>query len=174
MTETPPRSLWRIPVLWLVIALPLASIVAGVGLVIIAVRSGGADTVTDRVQRVAQIQTADLGPDQRAEDMKLSAVLRWDEHAIEVIPVSGEFDRRAPLQLRLLHPARADADQQLQLPPGGQGWRLDLPQDTPFDASHDWNVQLGPADGAWRLKGRLPKAQQAAHLGPSLKDAGAP
>lgn len=164
--STPPRSVWRIPVMWLVIGLPLASIVAGVGLVIIATRAGGADTVTDRVQRVAQIQTADLGPDQRAQQMKLSVVLRTDERGIEVIPVSGDFDRAAPLQLRVLHPTQANADRELRLPPGGLGWRLD----EPLDGSHDWNLQLLPADGQWRLKGRMPKAQQAVRLAPSLQD----
>ena len=48
---TDRKSFWREPMVWLVFGLPLASIVAGVTLVVIAVRSGGADTVSDQVQR---------------------------------------------------------------------------------------------------------------------------
>ncbi|MGN6224001.1 FixH family protein [Pseudoxanthomonas sp.] len=166
MTPQPKVPLWRIPAMWLVIGLPLASIVAGLGLVYISVRAGGADPVTDKVDRMAQIQTTDLGPDQRAQAMKLAAVLRVDAGVVEVIPVNGEFDRRAPLELHLQHPTRAEEDRRLRLPPAGNGWRLD----EAVDASHAWKVQLGPADGQWRLRGRLPKAQRAVHLAPSLQD----
>ncbi|KAF1717206.1 FixH family protein [Pseudoxanthomonas wuyuanensis] len=158
------KKWWREPMIWLVAGLPLASIVAGVGLVVIAVNSGGADTVTDRVQRVAQIQTADLGPDQQAAGMKLSAVMRADDGVIEVLPVSGEFPRDQPLSLRLTHPAQAKADLQLELAPTATGWRLG----TELDSSHDWGLELAPADNRWRLRGRLPRMQHAAHLAPSL------
>jgi hypothetical protein len=158
------RKWWREPMLWLVAGLPLSSIVAGVGLVVVAVTSGGADTVTDRVQRVAQIQTADLGPDQYAATRKLGAVLRVQDGVVEVLPVTGAFARGQPLSLRLTHPARAAADLQLQLVPTATGWRLD----SELDGSHDWVVELTPADNRWRLRGRLPRAQHAAHLGPAL------
>src|SRR5690606_22598170 len=45
------------------------SVVAGVGLVVVATRSGGADVVRDDVRRVSQIQTADLGPDAQARKL---------------------------------------------------------------------------------------------------------
>jgi len=72
----PKRSLFGIPVMWLVIGLPLASIVAGVGLVIVAIRSGGADVVRDEVQRTSQIQVTDLSADEQAMRRNLSALMR--------------------------------------------------------------------------------------------------
>ena len=45
-TSAPRRSGWSNPVMWLVVGLPLLSIVAGVGLVVIATRAGGGDTVS--------------------------------------------------------------------------------------------------------------------------------
>jgi len=36
-------------------------------------------------------------------------------------------------------------------------------------AVHDWKLQLSDADERWRLRGRLPKGQQAAHLEPALQ-----
>ena len=83
------------------------SIIAGVGLVITAVNTGGADSVTDKVDRMSQIQTTDLGPDNQAQVLKLSAILRVDGGMVEVLPVTGEFKRNAPLRLSLEHPLQA-------------------------------------------------------------------
>ena len=111
MTEK--KSIWRMPIMWLVVGLPLASIVAGVGLVITAVNTGGTDSVTDKVDRVSQIQTTDLGPDSQAQALKLSAIVRIDAGMVEVLPVTGEFKRNAPLRLSLEHPLQAQEDRVL-------------------------------------------------------------
>ncbi|ASR44659.1 nitrogen fixation protein FixH [Xanthomonas citri pv. mangiferaeindicae] len=159
------RPLWRIPVMWLVIGLPLASIVAGVGLLIVATRTGGDDVVNDEVRRVSQIQTTDLGPDAKARQLGLSAIVRIDETMVEAIPATGEFPREANLRLLLQHPTQSEDDLTLELAPTETGWR----STTPIDDGHDWIVQLAPADGTWRLQGRLPKQQHAARLAPSLQ-----
>lgn len=159
-----PKSLWRIPVFWLVVGLPLLSIVAGVGLVIVAVRSGGADVVSDPVQRVSQIQTTDLGPDEAAKKLGLSAVLRVEDGVVEVLPATGRFAPSVSLQLVLEPPPRQSDDLRLELVPQGPGWRIEKA----VDAEHDWVVQLRDAEGHWRLHGRLPKQQHAARLSPSL------
>lgn len=169
MTEK--RPFWREPMVWLVAGLPFASIVASIILITVAIRTGGADTVTDDVKRVAQIQTTDLGPDQLAAERDLSAVFRVDEKGVEVIRVTGDFNPKGALQLKLLHPSQAEQDQVLSLPPGGLGWRLDGVQ---VDPSHDWKVELASVDEHWRIKGRLPKQELAARLGPALKDAPTP
>ena len=159
-------SPWKQPVVWLVIALVAASVVGGVVMVRVAGSGGPMDAVPDQVQRTGQVQQAELGPDARAAELALSAVLRVDakQGMVEVIPVTGEFDRTAPLTLALHHPLHAAADLSLALQPGETGWRSDALPDT----SHDWNLQLAPADGAWRLRGRLPRGQHAAHLGPAI------
>ena len=158
------KSPWRVPVFWLVVGLPLLSIVAGVGLVIIAVRSGGADVVSDPVQRVSQIQTTDLGPDEAAAKLGLSAVLRVEDGVVEVLPATGKFATGVPLQLVLEHPTRQSDDLRLELLPQGPGWRVQQA----VDGEHDWVVQLRDGEGRWRLHGRLPKQQHAARLSPSL------
>ena len=158
------RPPWREPMLWLVVGLPLASVIAGIALVVIASRSGSDDPVADPVRRTAQIQVADLGPDARAQQLHLSAIVRTDASIIQVLPVSGEFVRDAPLRLALHHPTRADADLALVLQPGELGWQIDAKN----DGTHDWSVQLSPMDGSWRLQGRLPRGQRAAHLKPAI------
>ena len=158
-------SSWRSnPVLWLVVGLPLLSIVAGVGLVVIASSAGGSDAVSDPVRRVSQIQTTDLAPDQAALKLGLSAVLRVEDGIVEVLPATGQFRQDAPLRLTLEHPTRRAEDLALELPAQGQGWRIEQA----VDPDHDWVVQLRPADGGWRLQGRLPRQQHAARLAPTL------
>lgn len=162
--DKPKQPFWKTPIMWLVIGLPLASVVAGVTLVVIASRSGGSDVVSDEVRRVSQIQTADLGPDAQARELGLSAVLRADEGVLEVIPATGEFERDATLRVVLQHPSRGSEDVALELAPSETGWRLRRE----LDDSHDWIVELAPVDGGWRLHGRLPRQQHATRLAPSL------
>ena len=163
-------SPWRQPIVWLVIALVAAAVAGGIAMVVIASDAGNGDAVADPVRRTAQVQTADLGPDALSAQRRLSAIVRTDaeQELVEVLPVDGDFDPAASLQLRLLHPIRSSEDMVLLLQPGELGWRADAV----VDGSHDWNVQLGPRDATpenqWRLQGRLPKGQQAAHLRPAL------
>ena len=162
--DTPKQPFWKTPIMWLVVGLPLASVVAGVTLVIIATRSGGTDVVNDDVRRISQIQTTDLAPDALARRLNLSAVLRADEGVLEVIPATGEFERDAPLRVLLQHPSQGSEDLTLELAPSETGWRLQQA----IEHGHDWIVELSPADGSWRLYGRLPRQQFATRLAPSL------
>ena len=159
------RSPWREPMVWLLVALPLSAVVAAFALLFAAARSSGNDDlVADPVQQTGQIQVSDLGPDTVAQQRQLSAILSVGNRRIELIPVSGDFDRHAPLRLSLRHPARAASDRTLSLQPSADGWQIA----TSLDASHDWIVQLSPADGVWRIEGRLPKQQRAVRLAPRL------
>ena len=154
----------REPMVWLVWGLPAASVVAGVLLVVSAVRSGGADEVTDKVQRRAQIQVSELGPDQRASAMKLAVILRIGPESIDVLPVSGDVPRAQPLVLDLNHPTDSTRDQRLVLQPSNHGWSV--PAKAEID--HDWIARLGPTDGAWRVLGRVQTGGHAVRLGSAL------
>ncbi|MFT3755330.1 MAG: FixH family protein [Pseudoxanthomonas sp.] len=165
-TDTSRRSAWREPMLWLVLGLPLASIFAGVGLVITAVNAGGADVIRDDVQRVSQIQTTDLGPDEAARQAGLVAVLRIGDGVVQVLPASTGFDRAQPLQATFAHPLHASADRVLELQPDAAGWRIE----TDLALDHDWRIQLSPESGQWRLRGRLPREQHATRLAPALDE----
>lgn len=162
-------SPWRQPIVWLMVALVGAAIAGGIWLLKVAGNGDSIDAVPDEVQRTGQTQQTDLGPDAAAAQRKLGAIVRIDaEHGfVEVLPVSGDFDRTAALKLRLHHPTRAEQDLSLTLAATETGWRADA---TPA-GDHDWLIQLEPAAGeAWRLRGRMPKGQLAAQLRPSLDD----
>jgi hypothetical protein len=167
--EAGKRPAWREPMVWLVAAIPAAAVVATIALLVTASRSSGTDDlVADEVRRTAQVQVADLGPDAMARQLRLSAVVRYSDarggKLIEVLPVEGGFDRKAPLSLALRHPSHAELDRTITLAPTVTGWR----SEGGLDLSHDWNVQLAPAGGAWRLQGRWTSGQQATYLRPAL------
>jgi hypothetical protein len=164
-------SPWRQPVVWLIVLLVAAAVAGGIAMVVIAAGDGAVDAVPDQVRRTAQVQVADLGPDENARRDGLSAIARIDAKGgyVEVLPVSGRFDRSAALRLRLLHPVRSSGDVSLDLQPGENGWRADADDVLlAAGAAHDWKLQLSDAGEQWRLRGRLPKGQQAAHLKPAL------
>lgn len=167
MTE--PRRAWKEPMVWLVVVIPALSVIASIALLVAASRSSGNnDMVADKVQRTGQIQVADIGPDARAKELKLGAVLQSGEGTLHVFPAGGDFLRSQPLQLKLLHPNRQDDDVSLTLVPDELGWHAEHA----VDPGHDWNVQLSDGDAttdaSWRLRGRLPRGQRATHLGPAL------
>lgn len=149
---------------WLVVGIPAASVIAGIGLVIIAVMNRREDQVIDRVQRTAQVQVSDWSPDARARELRLSAVLQLDDGTVQLLPADGTWPRGLPLRLQLAHPTDGAADQQLDLLPNALGWS----GTATIDRGHAWEVQLQPEDGQWRLVGRLPPEARAAHLGPAL------
>lgn len=163
MTEDKKRPFWREPMMWLVLGLPAASVVAGVILVSLAARDSS-DSVGDVVTRTAQIQVSDLSPDARARDLRLSAIVRVDEGFLEVLPVTGDFERGQPLRLVLRHPALAASDLELRAEPTDNGWRAEV--ELPLD--HDWKLEVMPEGMPWRLQGRLPAGQRAAHVKPAL------
>ena len=154
---------------WLMVVLVGSAVAGSFWLLKVAANGDSIDVVPDDVQRTGQAQQADLGPDARAAERRLSAIMRVDTKGgfIEVLPVSGDFERDAPLRLHLQHPLRADDDLMLELAATATGWRAPAQP----AAGHDWNLQLQPAsDQAWRLRGRLPRGQLAAHLRPALDE----
>lgn len=163
---TDKRSPWREPMVWLVIALPAVAVIGGIVMVVVSSRAGNTDSVVDDVQRTAQIQTTDLGPDERARQLGLGAVFRIAKQGVQVFPASGTFDRSQTLHLVLQHPNRGEDDLKVDLKPDEFGWSAALE----VSNEHDWRLQLTSANGDWRLRGRLPRGQQAAHLGSSLAE----
>ena len=158
------RSLWRDSTMWLIFGLPAVAVAASVGLLVSAVRSGGDSEVIDTVDHSAEMQVADTRADERAGKQGLSAVLRLEGESIEVLPVSGHFDRAANLELHIAHPTRANADVHATLTPTERGWQAARVADN----DNDWVVKLESRDGSWRLRGRLQRGQQTVLLKPAL------
>jgi uncharacterized protein len=158
------RPAWREPMVWLVAALPAAAVIFGIWMLVVSNRAGNNDAVADKVQRTAQIQTTDLGPDERAQQLGLRAVLHVTKVGVQVFAAGGTFARNEPLKLTLLHPNQSAEDRIVDLKPDATGWSTKLDLDT----HHDWNLQLTDAKGNWRLQGRLQRGQPTALLNSSL------
>lgn len=155
--NAPAPSALRQPLVWLVIALPLLSVVAGVSMLFLP--GDSIDAVGDKVKRTAQVQEADLSRDVEAQRLALSATLRRAGDAIHVEGVG--FDRNVPLQLLLRHPVRESEDRRATLARG-------VAQLPSFDATHDWIVELGPTDHRWRIVGRWKAHARETTLRPAL------
>lgn len=148
VATTQPSSAWyRSPVLWLALALPLLTVVAGIFTIRIAA-SGLSDVAPEDVTRVAQVQTADLVADEQASRLALSALGQVDPQTLQ-IRIRFNQDIAAPaLHLRLIHPVQAAQDQIIALQPESPTvWtgRMSAPSRSKFRAS------LLPDDGSWRL-----------------------
>lgn len=150
---------------WLMIGVPAASVVAGILTVVVAVRSGGQDTAIDEVRRTAQIQQTDLSADRQALQRGLSATLVRAGDRFEV-QVLGGVDPTRPLHLRLLHPTESSRDQNIELLPAGDRWTASHP----LPAAAGWTLSLQSSEGDWRLDGTLPQGQDHAVLLPRFGD----
>ena len=156
------RPGWREPLVWMVFGIPAIAVVALAWMVFIAAGPGSTDSVDTTVKRTAQIQVADLGPDEAAARLRLAALLRIDGKDLEVLPLHAGFDTAKPLKLALRHPTRSELDYELLMQPTATGWRATLE----LDLAHDWTLRLVPQDNQWRLQGRLPRGQLSARLQP--------
>lgn len=158
------RPALREPMVWLLIGLPLASMVFAFWLLWAAVRTDGADDLGENVKRTGEAQVADLGPDARARELGLVAVLRVGDNGVEVYPAQGSYAHASSLVLTLRHPTDARQDRSLRLVAAAIGWQVA----GAIDRSHDWRVQLTSNDGHWRLRGRLPAGRSSVRLEPSV------
>lgn len=151
---------------WLVIALPLSSVVAGITTLVIAARAGSADAVIDPVRRTAQIQEHDLAADRRTTAFGLAAQLtRSGSGDGIVVRIQGALPPAEALTLTLAHPLAGSMDRRIQLRRDGDRRYVSTQA---VSADHDWNMQLAPADGNWRLVGRLIQDHDALELHPAL------
>ncbi len=153
---------------WMVVILPLTAVVAGLTTLFIALGAGSSDAVIDPVKRTAQIQERDLAADRRTQAFGLSATLSHGSDGNGggvVVRIEGALPPADTLTLTLAHPMAGSMDQSIALTRDGD--RV-FSADTTLDGSHDWNVQLAPGDGTWRLVGRLVQDQDSVDLRPAL------
>ncbi len=162
MSDPPvARAVWREPMLWLVVALPALGVLAGVLIVVAALRSGGADALSTEVRRTGQIQQENLAPDLAAARAGLVGELHIDAAGgLRLDLTGGAPVNDETLQLRLIHTSEARHDRDIVLRREDGQWRGRL--ETSADSS--WTLRLQPADGRWRLGGRLTAGAAAAPL----------
>jgi hypothetical protein len=139
---------WKERMVWLVIALPLSAVLAGIATVFIAAHDPD-DLVKAEVVKTGMTTVAPHTPLEQAARMGLDATLSYGGGEINV-QLSPPAMPLETLHLTLVHPTRAELDTQIPLLHLGQGKyhaRIEL---TGQGKRH---LILEPPDQSWRLEG---------------------
>lgn len=160
-----PRPWHREPMLWLVIAIPLATIPAGLATLWLAARDPASTATADEdARRVGQMQFADLAADVEAARLHLhgSAQVQADGTRIEV-RLAGPAE--GSLVLRLRHASDPMRDQRVPLEALGDGRWVARVEALGHDA---WNARV-EASAGWRLAGRIERDTTVFELVPAIE-----
>lgn len=140
------RQLWP----WLILSVPAVSIVLGVILLTLALRSDDGLVVDDYYKQGLGINEV-LDKKTHAAELGLRAQLTFSEDRKVVrVLVHGQSTQGAPLLLRFVHPTRAGEDQNLVLHAVGgvmyEGTVAAL-------SAGRWHIVLEDEGATWRLSG---------------------
>jgi hypothetical protein len=156
---TAARPAWREPLVWLMLAIPAATVVGGLWTLRIASTGDALDAAPEQVQRTLQAQVVDLAPDRLAATLGLRAVVRVDAGGRPRVVLAGT-PARAPLSLHFVHSTRSRDDRAWTL--SGDGW---VGAPLPAGVRGRWVLE-DPARG-WRLVGAM-DADGVARLQPAV------
>jgi len=147
-----PRAWYREPLVWLIIAFPLAAVIGGIATYIIADRTRDGLVVDDYYKKGKEINLV-LARDQAAMRLGLAGRIRLDSKSHQVIlELHSRSATRLPdtATLSWLHATRSGFDRVQTLRRSSDGRdHTDLPELAP---GH-WYVQLEAQD--WRIQGEL-------------------
>lgn len=162
--EPTQRAFWREPVAWLVLLLPVGTLLAAAVTLRLFWREP-ADSNLSQARRIAQVQIEDLSLDRAAARLGLQAQLSVDAASGNLaLALHGEGGAEA-LDLWLLHPTRAAQDRTLSLAWDGTRWRG---RTQPWHRAQAWEVQVVNRQRGWRLKGRLTGGVAQSTLAPAI------
>jgi hypothetical protein len=152
MNSTPPLHnelpWWKERMVWLIIALPLSAVLAGIATVLIASHDPDAMVNTEYVKEGMTVSAPRSALD-KAASMGLSGTVSYSTGVL-TLQLAGQSALPQTLELALVHPTQAKLDQQIPLTVIGQGT---------YQAQIDLTGQgkrqliLTPPDKTWRLEG---------------------
>lgn len=161
-TTLPIRPWYREPWPWLLMLAPLAAIIMGIVMVILAGRSNDGLVADDYYKRGLAInQTLDRV--ERARAMGIGATVVFNPQRTRV-RVTTEGSTGDDLTLRFVHPTRAGMDQAVRLARIGPGLYEGGVEPLP---AGQWHLSLEDGAGAWRITGSWPAGKGAAQLQPA-------
>jgi hypothetical protein len=141
---------YRVPIVWLAIALPLTAVIAGFTTLWLAIVSDDGLVADDYYRRGQEINR-DLTRDRAAAARGLKAMLRWQPPGELRIRFNVEAAALpTQLEVQFLHATRGGLDQKILLTRAPDGSYRTL---LPALADGRWHVQLAGDD--WRLSGTL-------------------
>lgn len=145
-----PKPWYREPWPWLLMLAPLAAVVMGVVMVVLATRSNDGLVADDYYKQGLAINRT-LDRERHAAALHVSGVLEFSADRTRVrLLLRQDADMPAALVLTLVHPTRAGMDQQVTLIRAASGeftGRLSAP------IPGRWLVTLEDDSGSWRVSG---------------------
>ena len=140
---------------WFLIALPLSVVIASIVTINLAVESDDGLVSDDYYKEGLGIHK-DADSAARADALGITGQVNYDTEtgAVTFVLDKSLQGRKAALSLEVVHPTRPDQDQTIQLAPVDNArfaGRLE-----PLGPAN-WKLALRPADGSWRIDGRLPQ-----------------
>jgi len=158
-----PGGAWRsVPLMWFVVGLPLAVVVAAFITLGIAIRSSD-DVVRDDFRKEGLAIYADPARDAAAAEAGATALLQVDAGGMVTVSLTlARGERPQGLLLVLSHATRAEYDQMLplRLQDGTYSGRAG-----PLAPGH-WYVEVTPPGREWRLKGDFRDSASGLRLAP--------
>lgn len=147
-----PSPWYRQPLVWLVIGIPLSSVVMGIAMLTLSITTYDGLVTDDYYKQGLQINRS-LERDEAARRHALSSeVLIGAAGGVIQVSLAGEASFQAPevVDLRLFHATRAGLDRHIVLRRVSAGRYLSA---RPELAPGKWHLQLAADD--WRLRGEL-------------------
>ncbi len=161
--ELMPRPWYRQFWPWFLISIPLATIIASIVTINLAIDSDDGLVVDNYYKKGLAIHL-DANALQRARDRGVVADIRISQasHVLELTLRTESRKAQGRLQIALRHPTQANHDLLLDLTPvGPDRYRAELPADI---ARVNWVIQLSAPESGWQLHGRIDNKQEEAHL----------
>lgn len=110
---------WRERMVWLIIALPVSAVLAGIATIFIAAHDPD-DMVKTEYTKTGMVVQAAQEAQREAARLGLAGSLTFRDGTLE-LSLTPETPPEPQLLLQLVHPTRADMDLQIPLLPMGQG-----------------------------------------------------
>ena len=145
------RPWYREPMVWLVILLPTAAVIAALASVVTAVVTRDA-VVADEYRKEGLAINRDPTRDLAAKRLGISAAVTLEGGTLAVRLATGSAPAPRGIVVIFSHATRAEHDRLVTLTAGADGvYTAPLPSLAP---GH-WYLEVSPADRAWRLTGEF-------------------
>ena len=151
MTEKLDRNWKQEPWVWLLLAIPLTSVIMGVVMLTLAIQSWSGLVIDDYYKHGKHINRV-LARDRHAWELGLSAELELDaDGKIEIrLDNSATFASVDLIELEMVHATRPGLDRKIDLRRVDTRWFRGR---VPIEGQGRWNLYLQTTD--WRLTGSL-------------------
>lgn len=163
---------YKQPVFWILMSGPFIVVIAAFFTFGFA-HSNASDLVTDDYYKDGKHINLSLERDEEAAKRNIVAqvLISPDNHTVKVL-MSGDLAENEPLKLLLMHPAKKDLDQVLELKPSENGLsggkREYSGQFTPLPNTIHWYLRVEDMNGKWRVENKwLPNQGFAVELRPN-------